>query len=41
MTVDVPPVQQDVFSKDVIRVHPRRIITWNLTARGSTARDVG
>ncbi|KJS63099.1 PPOX class F420-dependent oxidoreductase [Streptomyces rubellomurinus] len=41
VTVDVPPVQPDAFSKDVIRVHPRRIITWNLAARGSTARDLG
>ncbi|MGW3039483.1 PPOX class F420-dependent oxidoreductase [Kitasatospora sp. NPDC001159] len=41
LTIDVPPVQPDAFSKDVIRVHPRRVITWNLAARGTTARDVG
>jgi pyridoxamine 5'-phosphate oxidase family protein len=41
LTVDVPPVAPDHFSRDIIRVHPRRVITWNLEARGSTARDVG
>ncbi|MEV7020541.1 PPOX class F420-dependent oxidoreductase [Kitasatospora sp. NPDC093558] len=40
LAVDVPPVAPDTFSKDIIRVHPRRVITWNLEARGTTARDV-
>lgn len=33
-------VAPDRFSKDIVRVHPRRIITWNLEKPGSTARDV-
>ncbi|WP_043267595.1 PPOX class F420-dependent oxidoreductase [Streptomyces sp. CT34] len=41
LTVDVPPVAPDHFSSDIIRVHPRRVITWNLEARGTTARDIG
>ncbi|MFE3875823.1 PPOX class F420-dependent oxidoreductase [Kitasatospora sp. NPDC059146] len=41
LAVDVPPVAPDRFSKDIVRVHPRRIITWNLEALGSAARDVG
>ncbi|MEW1748920.1 PPOX class F420-dependent oxidoreductase [Streptomyces angustmyceticus] len=41
LTVDVPPVAPDHFSRDIIRVHPQRIITWNLETRGSAARDVG
>ncbi|ANZ16283.1 PPOX class F420-dependent oxidoreductase [Streptomyces noursei] len=40
-TVDLPPVSPDHFSRDIIRVHPQRVITWNLEARGTTARDVG
>ncbi|WP_316528124.1 pyridoxamine 5'-phosphate oxidase family protein [Kitasatospora brasiliensis] len=40
LTADVPPVAPDYFSKDIIRVHPRRIITWNLEARGTIARTV-
>ncbi|MET8505615.1 PPOX class F420-dependent oxidoreductase [Streptomyces sp. NPDC004787] len=40
LTVDVPPVAPHRFSRDIIRVHPRRIITWNLEGQGSVARDV-
>ncbi|MFH8385892.1 PPOX class F420-dependent oxidoreductase [Kitasatospora sp. NPDC018058] len=40
LTVDVPPVAPDHFSRDIIRVHPRRVITWNLESRGATARAV-
>ncbi|MFG2532976.1 PPOX class F420-dependent oxidoreductase [Streptomyces sp. NPDC048516] len=40
LTVDVPPVAPDYFSKDIIRVHPRRVITWNLEERGTAARDI-
>ncbi|MFF0413571.1 PPOX class F420-dependent oxidoreductase [Kitasatospora sp. NPDC004745] len=40
LTVDVPPVAPDHFSHDILRVHPRRVITWNLQARGSTTRTV-
>ncbi|MFI9366231.1 PPOX class F420-dependent oxidoreductase [Kitasatospora sp. NPDC053057] len=41
LSVDVPPVAPERFSKDIIRVHPRRVITWNLEALGSAARAVG
>ncbi|MER0477513.1 PPOX class F420-dependent oxidoreductase [Streptomyces sp. Edi2] len=41
LTVDVPPVAPDYFSTDIIRVHPRRVITWNLEGRGTVARDIG
>ncbi|MER7581906.1 PPOX class F420-dependent oxidoreductase [Kitasatospora sp. NPDC097691] len=41
LTVDVPPVSPDHFSTDIIRIHPRRVITWNLETRGTTARDIG
>nr|WP_223241938.1 PPOX class F420-dependent oxidoreductase [Streptomyces sp. CBMA123] len=40
LAVDVPPVAPDRFSKDIVRVHPRRIITWNLEALGSSSRTV-
>ncbi|MFJ8475657.1 pyridoxamine 5'-phosphate oxidase family protein [Kitasatospora sp. NPDC094011] len=41
LAVEVPPVAPGRFSNDIIRVHPRRIITWNLEALGSRARDAG
>ncbi|MDH6145444.1 hypothetical protein P3T35_007499 [Kitasatospora sp. GP30] len=41
LTVDLPPVAPDHFSRDIIRVHPRRVITWNLEERGAAARDIG
>ncbi|GAB7188787.1 hypothetical protein ATKI12_8618 [Kitasatospora sp. Ki12] len=41
LAVDVPPVAPDRFSRDIVRVHPRRVITWNLESLGSAARDVG
>ncbi|MFJ4188773.1 PPOX class F420-dependent oxidoreductase [Kitasatospora sp. NPDC089509] len=41
LAVEVPPVAPGRFSQDIIRVHPRRIITWNLEALGSRARDAG
>ncbi|MEV4612548.1 PPOX class F420-dependent oxidoreductase [Kitasatospora sp. NPDC049258] len=40
LTVEVPPVAPQFFSHEIIRVHPERIISWNLAAKGSTARDV-
>ncbi|RKN40502.1 PPOX class F420-dependent oxidoreductase [Streptomyces hoynatensis] len=42
LVLEVPPVAPDVFSKDVIRVHPRRIVTWNLEPGNgrSRSRDV-
>ncbi|MEV0536632.1 PPOX class F420-dependent oxidoreductase [Kitasatospora sp. NPDC050463] len=40
LTVDVPPVAPDFFAHEILRVHPERIISWNLVARSSTARDV-
>ncbi|MFI6030957.1 hypothetical protein [Amycolatopsis magusensis] len=30
VTVEVPPVAPDYFSKEVIRVRPRRVISWHL-----------
>ncbi|MFJ9410528.1 PPOX class F420-dependent oxidoreductase [Streptomyces sp. NPDC101393] len=30
LTLDAPPMAPDFFSNDVIRVHPRRIISWHL-----------
>ncbi|MFD5467523.1 PPOX class F420-dependent oxidoreductase [Kitasatospora sp. NPDC127059] len=41
LAVDVPPVAPGRFSHDIVRVHPRRVITWNLEALGSAARIVG
>ncbi|MFI0907190.1 PPOX class F420-dependent oxidoreductase [Streptomyces sioyaensis] len=43
LTLDAPPMAPDFFSNDVIRVHPRRIISWHLEpdADGTRARNVG
>ncbi|MFF8790260.1 hypothetical protein [Streptomyces sp. NPDC015125] len=41
LTVDVPPVAPDHFGRDIIRVHPRRVISRNLEAGGTAARDIG
>ncbi|MFH9347597.1 PPOX class F420-dependent oxidoreductase [Kitasatospora sp. NPDC017646] len=41
LSVEVAPVAPGRFSNDIIRVHPRRVITWNLEALGSAARVVG
>ncbi|QFU85287.1 PPOX class F420-dependent oxidoreductase [Amycolatopsis sp. YIM 10] len=30
VTLDVPPVAPEFFSKEVIRVHPDRVISWHL-----------
>ncbi|MEV0368360.1 PPOX class F420-dependent oxidoreductase [Streptomyces sp. NPDC050636] len=30
LTLDAPPMAPEFFSNDVIRVHPRRIISWHL-----------
>ncbi|WP_405015039.1 PPOX class F420-dependent oxidoreductase [Kitasatospora sp. NBC_01539] len=40
LTVEVPPVAPGFFSHEIIRVHPDRIISWNLAEKGSTARDI-
>ncbi|MCF3177734.1 PPOX class F420-dependent oxidoreductase [Streptomyces sioyaensis] len=42
LTLDAPPMAPDFFSNDVIRVHPRRIISWHLepAADGTRARNV-
>ncbi|MEU5541723.1 PPOX class F420-dependent oxidoreductase [Streptomyces sioyaensis] len=42
LTLDAPPMAPDFFSNDVIRVHPRRIISWHLEpdAVGTRARNV-
>ncbi|MFF2045159.1 PPOX class F420-dependent oxidoreductase [Kitasatospora sp. NPDC058170] len=39
LTLDVPPVAPGFFSHETIRVHPQRVITWNLAEKGSTARN--
>ncbi|MGA5566352.1 PPOX class F420-dependent oxidoreductase [Streptomyces platensis] len=43
LTLDAPPMAPDFFSNDVIRVHPRRVISWHLEPDDirSGARDVG
>ncbi|MEU8782182.1 PPOX class F420-dependent oxidoreductase [Streptomyces sp. NPDC048637] len=43
LTLDAPPMAPDFFSNDVIRIHPRRIISWHLEPDdGRTgARNVG
>ncbi|BCK70627.1 PPOX class F420-dependent oxidoreductase [Streptomyces libani subsp. rufus] len=42
LTLDAPPMAPDFFSNDVIRVHPRRVISWHLEPDDirSGARDV-
>jgi pyridoxamine 5'-phosphate oxidase family protein len=43
-TVEVLEVDQpliDGFSTDVLRIHPRRIVAWNLDGPGTNHRDVG
>jgi pyridoxamine 5'-phosphate oxidase family protein len=30
LTVEIPPVNPGWFSKEIIRIHPRRIISWHL-----------
>lgn len=36
--LDVP--QDDGFSHEVLRIHPRRIVAWNLDAPGYNSRNV-
>jgi pyridoxamine 5'-phosphate oxidase family protein len=42
LTVDVPPVNPDWFSNDIIRIHPYRIISWHIDPANpdGDARDV-
>ncbi|MDN5913608.1 MAG: PPOX class F420-dependent oxidoreductase [Pseudonocardia sp.] len=42
-TTDVPPVNPGWFSRDVIRIHPERILSWHIdpAAPDGAARDVG
>jgi pyridoxamine 5'-phosphate oxidase family protein len=35
-----PPLAPDFFSREVIRIHPRRIISWHLEAEGGRSRSV-
>jgi pyridoxamine 5'-phosphate oxidase family protein len=37
LTLDRPPMKG--FSTDLIRIHPRRVIAWNLDGPGRNARD--
>jgi pyridoxamine 5'-phosphate oxidase family protein len=32
VTVEVPPVNPEWFAKEVIRIHPRRVISWHIDA---------
>ncbi|MFG3293548.1 PPOX class F420-dependent oxidoreductase [Streptomyces sp. NPDC048179] len=42
LTLDEPPLAPDFFSNDVIRIHPRRIISWHIDPDrpAGHARDV-
>ncbi|AKA04396.1 PPOX class F420-dependent oxidoreductase [Streptomyces noursei] len=42
LTLDAPPMAPEFFSNDVIRIHPRRIISWHLKPDDgrANARDV-
>ncbi|MEV7599055.1 hypothetical protein AB0O91_16895 [Kitasatospora sp. NPDC089797] len=39
--VEVLPTAPGRFGQDIVRVHPRRIVTRNLETPGSSARHVG
>ena len=39
-TLDVEEPLMDGFTKDVIRIHPRRVVAWNLDGPGPNIRDV-
>ncbi|MGG2462442.1 PPOX class F420-dependent oxidoreductase [Streptomyces sp. RGM 3693] len=43
LTLDTPPMAPEFFSNEVIRIHPRRIISWNLEPDDDRAgnRNVG
>ncbi|MFG2095374.1 PPOX class F420-dependent oxidoreductase [Streptomyces sp. NPDC048612] len=43
LTLDAPPMAPDFFSNDVLRIHPRRVISWHLAPDDgrSQGRDVG
>ncbi|UKY55254.1 PPOX class F420-dependent oxidoreductase [Streptomyces inhibens] len=43
LTLDAPPMAPEFFSNDVIRIHPRRIISWHLEPDDGRprARNVG
>ena len=30
LTVEVPPVNPEWFAKEIIRIHPRRVISWHI-----------
>lgn len=38
VALDAPP--QDEFSREILRIHPRRIVAWNLDGPGDNSRDV-
>lgn len=42
LAVEEPPVAPEFFSHDVIRIHPRRVISWHIDAEHpeTQARDV-
>ena len=39
LSLNRPP--REGFSRDLIRLHPRRVIAWNLDGPGRNARNVG
>ena len=43
LAVDVPPVAPEWFGKDIIRIHPTRILSWHLDHAhpDGESRDVG
>ncbi|MDH6125761.1 PPOX class F420-dependent oxidoreductase [Kitasatospora sp. GP82] len=41
LVLDQPPLMPGFFSNEAIRIHPERIIPWNLESKGSTPRNVG
>jgi pyridoxamine 5'-phosphate oxidase family protein len=42
LAVETPPVNPTWFSKDIIRIHPRRVISWHIDATNpdGEARDI-
>ncbi|MYV96728.1 PPOX class F420-dependent oxidoreductase [Streptomyces sp. SID3343] len=40
LTDHEPPFAPEFFSNEVLRIHPERVIGWNLEGHGNIARDV-
>lgn len=39
LDVDKPPLAPEFFSNEVIRVHPRRVVSLNIDSPGTHAHD--